>query len=565
MRRFAVTAQQIAARSAKNEKVALLAEYLRALDDADLIAATRFFTGNAFAARDPRKLSIGGRSIVAVARCVWGFDDAALDSSYRATGDLGAALGPLVRPPRDAMLFADRLTPAGLENLFDEIAKASGKRAGARREAILELILRACDDPLVATYVVKIITGDLRVGLREGLVLEAIARAFDANQSDVRRALMASGDAGAVALAAKEGVLAELRAEYGTPIGFMLAAPIPYGDAYPGVTPAAWFAEDKYDGIRIQAHLRDGVARLFSRRLNDVSAAYPEVVVALSAVQRDCILDGEIVAMREGRVLPFRMLQARLQRKEVDEALARDVPIAYVVFDLLALGGDLLIDEPLQRRRKQLESLRVSGAHLETAAFDRLESPAAAEINGRFNAARARGNEGLVLKRADAPYQPGRRGKWWLKLKRELSTLDVVVVAVEWGHGKRAGVLSDYTFAVRGDDGALQTIGKAYSGLTDAEIAELTRWFLAHAAGERGYAIAVEPSIVLEVAFDIVARSALHESGFALRFPRIVRVRPDKPPSEIDTLQRVREIYGAMLAREGLDEKVHQQGERTPG
>lgn len=555
MQRFAVTAQAIAARSARGEKVTLLAGYLRSLDDADLIAATRFFTGNPFAARDRRSLSIGGRTIVAVAKRVWGFDDAALGTSYRATGDLGAALGPLVRDPRDAMLFRDRLTPATLDVLFGEIAEASGKRANARREAILERILRACDEPLVATYVVKIVTGDLRVGLREGLVLEAIAGAFDANPSEVRRGLMATGDAGAVALAAKHGALAELKPEYGTPIGFMLAAPIPYGEAYPDVTPAAWLIEDKYDGIRIQAHLQNGVARLFSRRLNDVTAAYPEVVAALRAVEGDFILDGEIVAMRDGRVLPFRMLQARLQRKEVAEELAREVPIAYVVFDLLARSGDLLIDEPLAERRAQLASAFTGGTHLTVAPFDKLESPAAAEINARFDAARARGNEGLMLKRADAPYQPGRRGKWWLKLKRELSTLDVVVVAVEWGHGKRAGVLSDYTFAVRGDDGSLQTIGKAYSGLTDAEIAELTQWFIAHAAGERGYGIAVEPSIVLEVAFDIVQRSTLHESGFALRFPRIVRLRGDKPPEEIDTLARVREIYDEMLAREGLDEE----------
>ncbi|MDQ6823415.1 MAG: ATP-dependent DNA ligase, partial [Candidatus Eremiobacteraeota bacterium] len=157
-----------------------------------------------------------------------------------------------------------------------------------------------------------------------------------------------------------------------------------------------------------------------------------------------------------------------------------------------------------------------------------------------------------VLKRADAPYYPGRRGKWWLKLKKELSTLDVVVVAVEWGHGKRAKVLSDYTFAVRGRNGELLTIGKAYSGLTDREIAELTPWFLAHQNGKRGHAIAVEPSVVIEVAFDIIQPSALHESGYSLRFPRIARLRGDKPASDIDTLERVEEIYREMLAREAL-------------
>jgi len=558
--RFAVTAQRIATSPAKLEKIAALADYLRERDDGDLVAAARFFTGTPFAARDRRTLSIGGRTIVDVARRVWRFDDAALGTSYRATGDLGAALGPLVRPPCDAMLFADRLTPATLDALFAEIAAAEGKRSQRRREAVLERILRACDDPLTATYVIKIMTGDLRVGLREGLVLEAIARAFDAAPPVIRRALMATGDVGAVALAAKHGTLDELRVDYGTPIGFMLATPVPYGEEYPDLAAFQWLLEDKYDGIRAQAHVAGGDAKLFSRRLNDVSAAYPEVVRALAALPRDAIFDGEIVAVRDGRVLPFRTLQARLQRKLVDEALRREIPIAYIVFDLLALDGELLIDEPLQLRRGLLADLVTAGEHLSMAPSRPLDDRSAAEVNQRFKAARARGNEGLILKRTDAPYLPGRRGKWWLKLKRELSTLDVVVIAVEWGHGKRANVLSDYTFAVRGEGGRLEAIGKAYSGLTDAEIAELTPWFLEHRlpanrqrSKARASEIPVEPQIVLEVAFDVIQESDLHESGFSLRFPRIVRIRDDKPPEEIDSLERVREIYREMLEREGAD------------
>jgi DNA ligase 1 len=559
MERFAATAEQIASRAGKLEKIAILAEYLRTLDDADLVAAARFFSGNPFAARDHRTLSIGGRAIVDVARRVWRFDQNALGAGYRATGDLGAALGPLVRPPRDAMLFRDRLTPASLDLFFGEIAQASGKGASRRREAVLERIFRACDEPLVATYVIKIVTGDLRVGLREGLVHDAIARAFHADPAAVRRGAMACGDVGAVALAAKHGVLAELRVDYGTPIGFMLATPVPYGEVYKELGGAVWHLEDKYDGIRAQAHIRHGTVRLFSRRLNDVTESYPEVIAALATLRGDAILDGEIVAMREGRVLPFRLLQGRLQRKSIDESLLREVPIAYVVFDALALGDDLLLEEPLVARRERLADLFASREHLLHAPFETSEEIAAADVNARFQAARARGNEGLMLKRADSPYAPGRRGKWWLKLKRELSTLDVVVVAVEWGNGKRANVLSDYTFAVRGDGASLVTIGKAYSGLTDAEIAQLTQWFLEHLLPQsdqrekaRAQEIPVEPRIVLEVAFDVIQESELHESGFSLRFPRIVRVRDDKPPEEIDTIERVREIYREMLAREGV-------------
>src|SRR5580704_16658616 len=282
MQRFAATAERIASHPAKLEKIALLAEYLTTLDDADLTAAARFFSGTAFAARDRRTLSIGGRTIVAVAHRVWGFSEAQLGRAYRETGDLGAALGPLMRVPRDATLFHDRLTPSTLDGFFGEIAAASGKRASRRREAVLERILRACDDPLTATYVVKIITGDLRVGLREGLVLDAIARAFGADGALVRRGLMACGDVGATAVAAKNGVLDQLRVEYGTPIGFMLATPVPYGETYTELAGDAWLVEDKFDGIRAQAHVRDGQVALFSRRLNDVTAAYPEVAAALA-------------------------------------------------------------------------------------------------------------------------------------------------------------------------------------------------------------------------------------------------------------------------------------------
>lgn len=555
MRRFAEVAENVATRSSKLEKIALIAAYLRDLSDADLEAATRFFTGNPFAARDQRSLGLGGRTIVNVARRVWGIDDALISRGYRESGDLGAALGPLVRPPADLLLFNEEpLTPAVLKAHFDAIAAAAGKNAGKRREALLESILRSCTDPLEATYVLKIMTGDLRIGLREGLVNDAIAQAFGSTHREITRAVMASGDVGAVAVAAKHHRLDAIHIAYGTPIGLMLASPIPYGDAYEVLDDASWIIEDKYDGIRVQAHVRDGIVTLFSRTFNDVTHSYPEVARALSGQSRHLILDGEVVAERNGRVLPFRTLQARLQRKEIDEALLRDVPLTYVVFDLLAVDDEFLIDDPLLDRRERLVDAFDPGPHLRLAPFEHLDSGAApGEINDRFEGARARGNEGLMLKRVDAPYHPGRRGKWWLKLKRELTTLDVVVVAVEWGHGKRAKVLSDYTFAVDDGNGELLTIGKAYSGLTDSEIAQLTRWFLAHRVGERGHQFLVEPQIVLEVAFDVVQRSTLHESGYALRFPRIVRIRDDKPVAEIDTIDRVNDIYAAMLEREGIE------------
>ena len=553
---FAQTCEAIAATPSKLEKIRLLAAYLRTLDDPNLAAAARFFTGNPLPAREQRSLAIGGSTLVAAARAVWGVGADDLRDAYRAHGDLGAALGPFVRPVQRLALFSASLTPATLKSLMDEIARAAGKNAGRKRQALLEEIFARCSQPSEAAFVIKIITGDLRIGLREGLVADGIAAAFACEPAAVRRAVMAAGDIGAVAVAARSGVLHELGVSYGSPIGFMLASPIAFGSGYKELRDASWITEYKFDGIRAQLHKDGEAVRLFSRTLNNVSHSYPEIVAAAGAIDGSVILDGEVVARKDGRVLPFRFLQARLQRKDTPAELLAEVPVAFMAFDILARDDEFLLDTPLQERRAYLERAVQSGEHLEIARIQTLEPRTDDEVlDARFEEARALGHEGLMLKRSDSPYSPGRRGKWWLKLKRELSTLDVVVVAVEWGHGKRAKVISDYTFAVRGEDGALLTIGKAYSGLTDAEIAELTPWFLEHRidAPRIGYAMPVQPQIVLEVAFDIIQESTLHQSGFALRFPRIVRIRDDKPVSEIDTVARVREIYAQMLEREKIN------------
>jgi DNA ligase 1 len=562
---FARTCAAIAATPGRLEKVALVGGYLAGLADDDLAAATRFFTGNPFPQRDERSLAVGGRTIVAAAQQTWGIDDAALSSAYRATGDLGAALGPFVRPAADLGLFRAELNPATLYALLSEIADAAGKQAQKRRRMLCERIFAACTDPLEATYVIKIMTGELRIGLREGLVVDAVAAAFARDPRAVRRAASLAGDLGAVAVAAKHDALDAIAIAYHAPIAFMLASPLAYGTEYAKeLAGASWLVEDKYDGIRAQAHVTQDRVSLFSRTLNDVAGSYPEIVAALRALPGSNAFDGEIVAVRDGRVLPFRALQARLQRKEVSPDLLREVPVRYVVFDALAHDEEFLLELPLAERRARLAELLASaGDVLVAAPWTALEPGASAEaVHERFEESRLRGNEGLVFKRTDSPYTPGRRGKAWLKLKRELATLDCVVVAVERGHGRRVNVLSDYTFAVRNGD-AFAVIGKAYSGLTDVEIAEMTEWFEAHRLPpaeartayerldlKRGETL-VEPKIVVEIAFDIVQRSELHASGYALRFPRIVRLRPDKCPEDVDTLERVEEIYAEMLTREG--------------
>jgi DNA ligase-1 len=307
--------------------------------------------------------------------------------------------------------------------------------------------------------------------------------------------------------------------------------------------PTVWI-EDKYDGVRCQLHKVGPRVALYSRDLKDITTTFHDVAEAARQLQADMILDGEILAMRGDEVLSFAELQKRLGRREHDLFLSDEVPIQFVAFDLLWLNDVSQLNNPLWERRRELEQLVVPPG-LRLARFTRAES--AHDLEAAFAAARVRNNEGLMAKDPNSLYSPGRRGLAWLKLKKALATLDCVVVGAEYGHGKRSKVLSDYTFAVRDErTGTLKTIGKAYSGLTDAEIAELTQHFLSRTREKHGRYHVVEPDTVLEIAFDKIQESDRHNSGLAMRFPRIVRIRTDKSPRDIDTMQNARRLLQKM-------------------
>jgi DNA ligase-1 len=351
------------------------------------------------------------------------------------------------------------------------------------------------------------------------------------------------------------------------------------------------FLEDKYDGMRAQVHCGDagqpGRVAIYSRNREDVTASFPELEEAFARVrpERDgpLIFDGEILGwdLATSRALPFAVLGTRIGRKKVSNEMRGQVPVVFMAFDLMYAGGELLLELPLRERRNRLEvvveslvervvspvvmderarnsqAVLFSGAENAGAAAENsverlMISPSrlvesAEDIDRAYADARARANEGVMLKAAGSVYQPGRRGLAWVKLKRELATLDVVVTGAEFGHGKRAGILSDYTFAVRDGGGKLLNVGKAYSGLTDAEIAETSAWMMEHTLEDQGFFRTVEPLMVLEVAFNNIMRSGRHASGFAMRFPRILRIRTDKPVNEIDTVERVEEIYQSQV------------------
>jgi len=556
MRRWSELAERVAATTRTSEKTALLAEYLPTLDEASLPIAVTFLTGRPFPESDQRATGIGWATIATAVAAVSGADRAALSAAYDRHSDLAAAVGDVLLavehdPGPDA-------TPSLVDvaGTFASIEKASGP---ARKASHLAGLLGRAD-PKTARGIVRVLSGELRIGLREGLVEAALARAFDRPLDAVKRAGMLTGDIGRTATLARRGELDDARLDLFHPLKFMLASPAEdAAEILARLGPEVW-VEDKYDGIRCQLHRRGTEVRLYSRDLHDISAQFPEVVAAARDLPWDGILDGEILAWRDGTVLPFVSLQARLGRKAPPPALLEEVPVIYVAFDLLGLGGEALLEVPLEERRRRLEALQLP---LATGAAPRADGPAGAfaishlvradsvdALEAAFAEARARRNEGLMVKDPRSHYSPGRRGYGWLKMKKALATIDCVVVGVEVGHGKRHGVLSDYTFAVRDEarGGQLVTIGKAYSGLTDAEIARMTRWFEEHTISRHGRYRVVEPTIVVEVAFDVILRSNRHRSGFALRFPRIAHLRLDKDAREADTLDTVTRLFEGLQA-----------------
>jgi DNA ligase-1 len=581
--KFAELCEALAATTKKLEKRALIAHALRSFSLRDAALASLYLSGAPFAETDRRNLNIGGSLLSKALAEISHSTPQALHAAYRRHGDLGSAARDLLayhKPdaaPTVAPTLTDGLTLESVEQAFAAIALVRGP--GAKLPLLRDLLTRA--HPIEAKYLIKLISGDMRIGAKQSLVEEAIADAYAADVSAIRHAHMLQGDITAVLHLAAAGQLDHASMKLFHPLGFMLASPVESvekaierfreetGDIESPLRHA--ILEDKYDGIRAQLHCGDrsqpGRVELFSRNREDIGESFPELTAAFAQIAERLILDGEILAWnpRDNRALAFTALQQRLGRKRVSAEMLEQTPVIFMAFDVLYSGDRLLLEAPLSERRTQLEALiarhasaTASAAHrgqpllfnesatpfprLKLAPATRLET--AAQLDRAYSEARQRGNEGVMLKDLGSAYRPGRRGLAWLKLKRELATLDVVVTGAEFGHGKRAGVLSDYTFAVRDGD-TLKNVGKAYSGLTDAEIAELTRFFHEHTIETFGGFRTVEPLKILEVAFNNVMRSERHNSGFALRFPRIVRIRDDKPPSEIDTLERVEEIYNS--------------------
>jgi DNA ligase-1 len=664
----AALAEELANEASRLKKRAAIAQAIATVhaeaperEDAGWFAL--YVAGTPFAEADPRKLNAGGALLSKAVLAVTGSSDAALTAAYRRHGDLGAAAFDLLTAADAHVTDSGPKGGLTLAEVAEAFAGMAVAKTTAIRAALVQGMLRKAT-PLEAKYLLKLMLGDMRIGVKQSLVEEAIAVAAAAPVEAVRRAVMLEADLGGAVRRAFAGTLADARMRLFHPLGFMLASPVETAeeaverftekpakiavvkvpkakksrskrlqDANPRQTleldreteaevavdahaeefpdaPALdvieavdsqdeeqkntvatdaqgveAFLEDKYDGMRAQVHCGDasqpGRVAIYSRNREDVTASFPELEEAFAQVRPDIdgalIFDGEILGcdLQTARALPFAVLGTRIGRKKVSNEMRGQVPVVFMAFDLMYAGDELLLELPLRERRNRLEAVveKLAGravspvvvderarnpqavlfAGTESAAVERLMiSPSrlvesAEDIDRAYADARARANEGVMLKAADSVYQPGRRGLAWVKLKRELATLDVVVTGAELGHGKRAGILSDYTFAVRGDAGELLNVGKAYSGLTDAEIAEMSAWMMEHTLEDQGFFRTVEPLMVLEVAFNNIMRSGRHASGFAMRFPRILRIRTDKPITEIDTVERVEEIYQSQV------------------
>lgn len=590
---FANVAEQIGSTTKRLEKAAILGNYFASLDDQDLIYAARYFAGYSFPLTDQRTINIGGASLLSALATVADVNPNLLKTELVKLGDLGdvavvVLAKTLINQPAPVLTLTD------LAAALDKLAQTQG--AKRKQEQLIALLQQAT--PLEAKYLIKQLSGDLRIGLREGAVEDALARLSSQPVARIQWVNMLLGDIGKTAVLARHHQLDQAKMQLFHPIKFMLASPIEdlteliltetalakttltKTTAQEAVSAGRFAIEDKYDGIRAQVHIASttdtnllhGVVyddvriALFSRTLDEITQSFPDLILPLMALhtsnETELILDGEIVPFQGEQILPFQALQKRLGRKTISEHLLTEVPVAFVAYDLLYYNGAILIEQPYTKRRALLESLP-----LDTLRVRRSNSQPAmtlAAIEAEFLAARNRGNEGLMLKVMHSSYKPGRRGREWLKLKRAMATLDVVVTAAEVGTGKRSRFLSDYTFAVRASetDSTLLNVGKAYSGLTDAEVTKLSDWFRAHTLQEfaHGKVRTVEPQIVLEITFDRVQPSKRHKSGYALRFPRILRIRDDKPASEIDTLETVQRLAKIEAAEAIKETKADSNG-----
>ena len=546
---FVKLCEEIRITKSKNMKVRLLSRYLSSLNDESLSIAVLFLSNRIFPLGSKFVINAGFGTIMQALSEISFLDKDQIQQSYMQYGDMGALSEYAVSKKHTASLIQQQpLTLPIIHDRFKGIADSIGSDSSKAKKSILKGLFLDCS-PLEAKYLTKVINGEMRIGLTEGLVEVAVSAAFNVELKKVREAMLVSGDISQVALLAKSRLLHIATIKPLQPLSYMLADVMFTAEEIINYFQKPLICEYKYDGIRAQMHKSGQQVKLFSRNMTNITNAFPELVQAAidsklssSMENIDFILDGEIMGLRNGKPLHFQELQKRLRRKNVTGQILTAVPIVYVVFDITYINQEQTIKNPLRQRKEILSSILFREPII-NAKQNVVNT--AQKIIAVFQKSRDDGYEGLVLKDPESQYHPGKRGRYWIKLKQELDTIDAVIVIAEYGQGKRAGVLSDYTFAVRdeNDNNQLKIIGKAYSGLTDKEISMITEKLKSIMIKDDGNKIAVKSELILEISFDSIQKSDRYDSGFALRFPRIKNIRSDKNITDIDTLQKVRHIY----------------------
>ncbi len=534
--------EQVRSTTSKLEKIALVSDLLRKTPSEILPNVCYMLRGRLFPDYSAQELQLGWSSIWDAIRAVTHVPEEDLKAAYNKFGDLGSAVELIFEQKTkiSVSLVTEPLTVEECYNALLKIATLSGKDSSRRKRAVLMGLLNQ-SSPDEAKFIVKTITGEMRYGFKQGLLEEAIAQAFSVDVEVLRKAYMVRSDIGEVAQIAKEQpeTLHKLSIVLGRPLRPMLADTAENLDEGFKRFDKALF-EYKYDGARLSIHKHNDLVNLFTREAEEVSASLPEVITDIKKISHSFIVDCEIIPF-EHSPKAFQELIKRLRRKYRVDEYARKIPVQLYVFDLLYLDGMSLIDTPLIKRRELLRGLIQPTERIKIARCIVTKSSAEARI--MFQEALDLGFEGLMIKNPHSLYTPGKRGSEWLKLKPEAETLDLVVIAVEYGHGKRANLLSDYTFATWDNDGNLAPMAKAFGGLKDAEIEEMTEYFKSIALEQRGRTFLVEPKVVVEVKFDEIQKSSLYEIGYALRFPRIKRIRWDLSVDEIDSIETVERIF----------------------
>ena len=565
---FVETCEKIRLTTKKNEKIEIISSYISNLDETSLFIAVLFLSGRVFPAGSNLTLNIGFAAIMQSLSEIAMLDSKDIQNIHLKHGDIGAIAEYAVSKKYVISLFnqQDKLDLSFLYRQFKKIATISGTGSNRNKKEILKGLLIACS-PLESKYLIKIITGEMRIGSVESLVEIGISRAFGKELKNIREAMLISGDISQVAVLAKKNMLHNVLMKPFVPVSFMLADAMYSAEEIIKYYKKPLICEYKYDGIRLQLHKFNKEVRLFSRNLVDITYAFPELVKAAIETtikmtntmlpnQLGFIIDGEVVAFKNGKPLHFQELQKRLRRKKVTYDIQTEVPIYYFIYDIMYFKNNQLLKKSLFDRKDILSTIYFKEPII-NSSYKIVES--IEKVIAIFNESKDIGHEGLVVKDPLSRYHPGKRGRYWMKLKKELDTIDVVIVIAEYGHGKRAGVLSDYTFAVIDEEDnnnnynndkniyekniTLKTIGKAYSGLTDKEIYEMTKRLREITVEDKDNRILVKPEIILEIAFDTIQKSDRHDSGFALRFPRIKSIRFDKSIKDIDTLEKVKQIY----------------------